>query len=157
MTTIYTEEIAQTICERIANGEFLRVICREEGMPNWRTVYLWIETKPEFAERMERARAIGSDAIASDCLEIADTPLLGEEVTIKGDGTEEVKRSDMLGHRKLQIDTRLKMLAKWHPKKYGDKLAIGGADDLPPLKTMTDEALDERIKKLSEAVGGQSK
>lgn len=127
----YSEEIAVTICERIADGEFLRVICRDEGMPPWRTVYNWINAHPEFAERMELARAIGADAIASDCLEIADTPLLGEEVTIKGDGTEEVKRSDMLGHRKLQIDTRLKMLAKWHPKKYGDKVALTDGEGKP--------------------------
>lgn len=152
MTTIYTEEIAQAICERIANGEFLRVICREEGMPNWRTVYLWIETKPEFAKRMETARQIGADAIAEDSLiELDKEPERTE--TQFGDKVD-------AGHvqiMKVRADHRLKMLAKWHPKKYGDKLAIGGADDLPPLKTMTDEALDERIKKLSEAVGGQSK
>lgn len=135
----YTTEIANRICERIADGEFLRVICRDEGMPPWRTVYNWINAHPEFAERMELARAIGADAIASDCLEIADTPLLGEEVTIKGDGTEEVKRSDMLGHRKLQIETRLKMLAKWHPKKYGEKVAIGGDPENP---IMTEQTLD---------------
>jgi hypothetical protein len=30
----------------------------------------------------------------------------------------------MVEHRKLRIDTRLKLLAKWNPKKYGDKQAI---------------------------------
>jgi len=30
----------------------------------------------------------------------------------------------MIEHRKLRIDTRLKLLAKWNPKKYGDKQAI---------------------------------
>ncbi|MNU09652.1 hypothetical protein D3C72_2563420 [compost metagenome] len=28
----------------------------------------------------------------------------------------------MLGHRRLQVETRLKLLAKWHPKKYGEKV-----------------------------------
>ena len=27
---------------------------------------------------------------------------------------------------KLRIETRLKLLAKWNPKKYGDKLALEG-------------------------------
>ena len=30
----------------------------------------------------------------------------------------------MLGHRKLQIETRLKLLAKWDPKRYGDKVDL---------------------------------
>ena len=30
----------------------------------------------------------------------------------------------MLGHRKLRIDTRLKLLAKWNPKKWGDRMAL---------------------------------
>ncbi|HXD37446.1 MAG TPA: hypothetical protein VN624_12375, partial [Rhodanobacter sp.] len=33
----------------------------------------------------------------------------------------ERRQEDMLGHRKLRIDTRLKLLAKWDPKRYGDK------------------------------------
>jgi hypothetical protein len=43
-------------------------------------------------------------------------------------------REDMLGHRKLQIETRLKLLAKWSPKRYGDKLGIGGADGLAAIQ-----------------------
>ncbi|MNT50547.1 hypothetical protein D3C72_1874720 [compost metagenome] len=44
-----------------------------------------------------------------------------------------VKRGDMLGHRKLQIETRLKLLAKWNPKRYGDRMTQEhvGANDGP--------------------------
>lgn len=80
----------------------------------------------------------GEDAIAADCLRIADTPMEGVEFVTKADGGVEEKRGDMLGHRKLQIETRLKLLAKWNPKKYGDKMAVGGAEDLPPIKTDAD-------------------
>lgn len=34
------------------------------------------------------------------------------------------------------------------PRRYGDKMAIGGADDLPPLKTASDEELDAKIAAL---------
>ena len=124
----YTQKAADEICERLSNGEFLRQICRDDHMPGWVAVYRWINTRPEFSERVARARELGFDAIASQCLEIADTPSIGEETEVFGseDGDPnaekvvKIKRGDMLGHRKLQIETRLKILAKWCPKKYGD-------------------------------------
>jgi len=103
-------------------------------MPAWRTVYDWMDVNPDFAAGFARARVTGFDAIAQEALIIADTPLEGIETTEDEKGTS-IKRGDMLGHRKLQIETRLKLLAKWDPKRYGDKLAIGGADGLPSIKT----------------------
>lgn len=78
-------------------------------MPNWRTVYDWIEADAELAARFERAREIGFDAIAEDILTNVDNVVaIGEHI----------QRS------KLQVETRLKLLAKWHPKKYGDKQTV---------------------------------
>lgn len=124
----YTQKASEEICERLSNGEPLRQICRDDHMPGWVAVYRWINTRPEFAERIARARELGFDAIASECLDIADTPLVGEEMEVfgseDGDPSNEkvvkIKRSDMLGHRKLQIETRLKLLAKWCPKRFGE-------------------------------------
>ncbi|AAR97692.1 terminase small subunit [Bordetella phage BPP-1] len=137
----YTEAIATEICDRIADGEPLRQICRDEHMPAWRTVYHWIEARPEFAERMERARRAGFDAIAEEALEIANTPQTGEETEESDDGYK-VKRGDMLGHRKLQVETRLKLLAKWHPTKYGDKtsMELTGANGGPVQINDTERA-----------------
>lgn len=148
MTTIYTEEIADQICARIADGEFLRVICREPGMPKWRTVYHWIEDKPDFAERMEKARQIGADAIAEDSLIMLDEKPERTDTQF-GDKVD----SGHVQWQKNRSEQRLKMLAKWHPKRYGDKLAVGGADDLPPIKNMTDEKLLDRIKELQQKAG----
>jgi len=148
----FKQEIANEICERIAQGETLRAICREEGKPSHATIYNWLDEVPEFALRFGRARAQGEDLIAQECLAIADTPCEGVETTVKPDGAIEERRGDMLGHRKLQIETRLKLLAKWNPKKWGEKLAVGGADDLPPIKTMPDDALAARIKALQDKV-----
>ncbi|WP_334157907.1 hypothetical protein [Oryzomicrobium sp.] len=135
----YTEALAAEICDRIADGEPLRQICRDERMPAWRTVYHWIEARPEFAERMERARRAGFDAIAEEALEIANTPEVGEETEDDGEKLK-VKRGDMLGHRKLQVETRLKLLAKWHPTKYGDKtsMELTGASGGPVQISETD-------------------
>jgi len=130
----FDQAIADRICELICEGKPLKPICRMEGMPSWRTVYNWINDVPEFAKAMEEARRLGARAIAEEALEIADTPMEGVEITTDEKGVSE-KRGDMLGHRKLQIETRLKLLAKWHPREYGDKVQIGGDPDGVPVKT----------------------
>ena len=153
----YSEEIAQAICARIAEGEPLRVICREEGMPSKSQVYNWLDPEneafvPEFVGRFARARKQGFDAIAEGTLEIADDdsrdwePIKDQDGNIMGirvDG-EHVTRS------RLRIETRLKLLAKWDSGRYGDKLAIGGASDLPPIQSKTDVTLtaEEAYKRM---------
>ena len=107
----------------IEEGKTLRSYCRQEGKPSYGTVYDWLEEDSAQTSRYARARDIGEAVIAQECLEIADNTQVGEIITIKADGIE-TKRADMLEHRKLRIDTRLKLLAKWNPKKYGDKQAI---------------------------------
>lgn len=119
------------ICVQIAEGTPLREICRQEGMPKWRTVYDWINADPEFAARMERARVLGYDAIAEDTLDIADDGSNDWMIRHGKDGEKEwVLNGEHVQRSKLRIDTRLKLLAKWHPKKYGEKLTAEhvGAD-----------------------------
>lgn len=130
----FSQKVADEIVERLSDGEPLRQICRSEGMPAWRTVYGWMDADKEFAARIARGRELGEEAIAQECLRIADTPLVGTKTTTKASGVETTE-TDMIEHRRLQIDTRLKLLAKWNPKKWGDKVAIGGASDLPPVET----------------------
>jgi hypothetical protein len=91
MPIAYTQATADEICRRIALGEPLKPICREKGMPCWWTVYQWIKNRPPFAAAMEEARKLGARALAEQALEIADTPMLGEEITINEDGTRTVK------------------------------------------------------------------
>ena len=115
---------ADQIVTRLAEGEPMAEICRdkEAGMPCVTTVWNWEKENPDFAESIARARLAGYDMIAVDALRIANTPLEGLIQTDKGEGKVEIRREDMLGHRRLQVDTRLKLLAKWDPKRYGDKI-----------------------------------
>ena len=142
------------VIERMSMGEPLAAICRDEHMPSLRTFYTWKDRTPELSARFAHARDDGFDQIALDALTIADTPI---EATIEKSTASglEITRQDALGHRKLQIETRLKLLAKWDPRRYGDKLAIGGADDLPSLKSEALVTLDpsEAYKRL---LGGSS-
>lgn len=124
--SLYTDEILSTICERLAKGVPLTVICREgqESNPQFpapRTVREWETEEPEtIGAAIARARAAGEEAMAEECLEIADDGR--NDFVASKDGlafnAEHVQRS------KLRIETRLKLLAKFNPKRWGDKVEV---------------------------------
>jgi hypothetical protein len=67
--------------------------------------------------------------MAEEALHISNTPHFGQKKVYSSGEDEDsvtVTEEDMLGHRKLQIETRLKLLACWNPKKYGTKVQMGG-------------------------------
>jgi hypothetical protein len=115
----YSLDISEQIVGRIENGETLASICREEAMPKRRTVYDWMQADADFSARFARARELGADAIAEDALKIADD---GQNDTYTDDNGNERTREDVIQRSKLRVETRLKLLAKWCPKKYGEKV-----------------------------------
>jgi hypothetical protein len=142
----YTPELVAEICQRISTGEPLRQICRDEHMPHWTQVYEWLSRDEGLSLQVARAREAGYDAMAEEALEISNTPRLGvKRVLNSGAGEDEdsvtVTEEDMLGHRKLQIETRLKLLACWNPKKYGNKVQHAG-DAENPLKVEVQSEAD---------------
>lgn len=147
----YNETIAAEICERLAEGETLRSICRDEHTPKWQTVYKWMADRSDFADRIARARELGFDAIAADALEIADTPEEGVRIEHGKDGTK-TTHEDMLGHRKLRIETRLKLLAKWDPKRYGERQAVDLSGSLA-IHQMSDAEMEAEIAALQGQLG----
>lgn len=126
----YTPALADEIIERVSNGETLTFVCvSNPKMPTRKCVYDWLQGNEEFMLRFARARDEGADAIAEEALSIANTPLEGLIEKSGPDGTT-ITREDMLGHRRLQVETRLKLLAKWSPKKYGDKIDVEHSGNL---------------------------
>lgn len=128
-----TKRVVDEIVKRLSTGETLRSICRSDGMPHWNTVYDWMDADSELSGRIARARETGHDAIAEECVQIADNPEYGETVVEEaGTGVgkkrkrsnRKVTKGDMTDHRKLKIWTRLQLLAKWNPKKYGERVAL---------------------------------
>jgi hypothetical protein len=148
--SLYTQPLGKRICDRLSKGEPLAQICRDAGMPAVRTVSLWKESHPDFGANFARAREEGYDAIAAGCLEIADDAKNDwmETFAIDDDASAYKLNGEHIQRSKLRIETRLKLLAKWDPKRYGDKLALGGADDLPAFKVMADDQLLARIAAL---------
>lgn len=131
-----TEPVPQTmaieIVDWISEGKTLREFCRQAGKPVYSTVYDWMEKDSEFATRIARAREIGEDVIAQECIEIADDGTNDWETRTNKKGDEyQVPNPELVMRSRLRVDTRLKLLAKWNPKKYGDKLVHAGDSDSP--------------------------
>ena len=150
----YTPELAREITERLSEGEPLRQICRDAHMPEWRTIYDWMYRDETLSAAIARAREIGYDKMAEEVLQIADTPVMGQVQTMDDKGST-IRTEDMLGHRKLQIETRLKLLAKWNPKKYGDRTILAGDAEAPVVvQSQTIDEVREMLKMIEMKVRG---
>jgi hypothetical protein len=97
-------------------------------MPAYRTIKDWMDERDSDGRMTERAafvsaaiaraREEGEDSIAADCLLIADDS--GGDYRIGDKGL--ILDSDHIQRSKLRIETRLKLLAKFNPKRWGDKI-----------------------------------
>jgi Bacteriophage Sf6, terminase small subunit-like len=131
----YSQEIADEVCRRLAGGESLRAICRDEGIPDESTVRLWaLDDREGFAAQYARAREVQFLAIADELLEIADD---GRNDWMEREGKDERGGCELNGEHiqrsRVRIDTRKWMLSKMLPKVYGDKteVAVTGANGGP--------------------------
>lgn len=117
--SLYTPELANDICERIASGQSVVDICANDGMPDKSTVYDWLASKPEFADLYARAREQQADRYFAETIAIADDgrndTQLDEEGNVRVD-------HDHINRSRLRVDTRKWAAARLSPKKYGDKI-----------------------------------
>lgn len=148
----YTPEIAQEMCKMLADGIPLRQICRQEGYPAWQTVYDWMyqddargEDGVGLSGAIAKAREVGQDAIAEQIwLDINTEP---ERILSEGGGRVD---PGYVQWQKAKADIGLKLLAKWNPKRYGDKIAVGG-DPGNPLQAQVDVTIFDTLVQTLEA------
>lgn len=100
------------ICEWISEGKTLRDYCRQDGKPKYVVIYDWLRDDSDFAERYARAREAGHDVIADEIITIVDQhpPPTAQGSTDSGYVT----------WQKNRAWTRLQLLAKWNPSRYGE-------------------------------------
>lgn len=131
----YTPELAALICSRMAEGESVRAICRDDLMPAASSVFLWLSKHKEFSELYARAAESRAHALAEEALEIADD---GRNDTYDdGEGNTRTDQ-DVIARSRLRVDTRKWFAARLNPRKYGDKVeqtVVG--DPEKPLQTVT--------------------
>lgn len=145
-TIPYDDAIADQVCNAIATqSKGLGTIIRDLGLDiSPALIYKWISQNDSFRERYARAKADQARVLADEITEIADNTQEGQIITEKPDGVE-IKRADMLEHRKLRIESRKWLAAKLLPKVYGDKLDMNVSGSLDVASRLS--AARERTKK----------
>lgn len=117
----YTPELANTICDRLSNGEALKDICTEDEMPGETTVRRWRDADEDFRAMYARAREASGDALAAQAVQIA--------LSATPDGAAVAR---------LGFDALRWYASKLAPKVYGERLqldadvkAVMGISDMP--------------------------
>lgn len=115
----FTQELADLICERLADGESLRAICAGDDMPSKGTVFRWLANDKAFQDQYTRAREAQADYLFDDILQIADDGLNDTYVDENGNRRTD---QDVIARSRLRVDARKWMAGKLRPKVYGDKV-----------------------------------
>lgn len=130
----YTQELADLICEKLADGESMRKVCEAECMPAKRTIFNWLRTNEEFLHQYEKAKVEAADKYAEEIIEIADDGRNDYIMRQNADGSEyEVVNTEHIQRSRLRVDARKWVSSKLKPKKYGDKVTteLTGKDGGP--------------------------
>lgn len=136
------EQLAE-VCDMIAEGKTLRAICKEKGY-KLSSVSTWLARNPEAHEHSMRAREHGCDALADQCIEIADNPTIDP------------------ADKRIRIDTRIRLIGKWS-QRYSDKLTVNNnttvthKHDLSNLDTAELEQLEAILAKSERGSGDTGK
>lgn len=131
----FTQELADTICRRIVNGESLKRICQDEVMPNVVTVLRWVRANDEFCNQYALAKQEQAEALADEIVSIADTA-----------------DKDTANAVKVKVDARKWVAAKLLPKKYGEKQQIDMSVEAT-VRTLNDEQLRSKLTELLRKAG----
>jgi hypothetical protein len=103
--TIYTQAIADEICERLAHGETLRKMVLDDHMPPAGTIYRWLDSNESFRDQYAQARVRQADYYAEM---IIDESFGAHDASIG----------------RLRMDALKWASSKIAPKKYGDKIEL---------------------------------
>ena len=134
--SFYSPELVTEICERIADGQSIRELCRAEDMPSRDTVRRWLRDHEDFAQLYARAWEQRTDAWLEETFDIADDASNDWMDRRRADGTiERVPDPEQVARSKLRIATRHWAMAKCAPKKYGQKVELSGNPDQPLIPT----------------------
>jgi len=121
MAAAYDPELAAKFCAAMASTtDSIATICKRKGMPSKATVFRWKAEQPLFREMYEAAKTEQIGSQFDEIVEIADTC---------GTDLAEIKKA------KLRIYARIEVAQRLKTKEFGLKIAHGGAEDLPPIKS----------------------
>jgi hypothetical protein len=122
---VYSEWIADEICERIAAGETLTGICLGDDMPPIRTVSKWLMRHPEFGAKYAHAREAQMHLEAEQIREIADNAYEDYYIDYKQDADGNmvpfvVVNGDSIKRAQLRIGARQWRAERLNRRVYGN-------------------------------------
>lgn len=138
--TVFKRKVFNEICRRLAEGQTLREICRDESMPARSTVRGWvIEDREGVSAQYARAEALGLEEWNDETLEIADDGSNDWMERRRKDGSievaldrEHVERSKLrIAQRNWVIARRLKGFSGRAEDKPGEDGAVTITGGLP--------------------------
>ena len=116
--SIYSPELASDICMRLAIGESLVQICKENKMPGYRTVMEWLflphpegDPRCDFPQMYARAREVQAETYADQMVVIADD-VDGMDVLYDMDGHPVAANNVRIQRHKLRVDSRKWIVSK---------------------------------------------
>jgi hypothetical protein len=113
----FSQELFDEICEKIANGESLRKICKNDKMPNLTSVWKWLNNNEELSKQYARAREEQAETFVDEILDIADYKK--DDTYLDEDG-KEIINQEVIARSRLRVDARKWIASKLKPKKFGD-------------------------------------
>lgn len=140
--TVFTQKLANKICQRIAEGDSVRTIVKDDDMPSSSTIFRWLldESHKPFWEQYEKARNIQAELMFEELIDIADDGSNDWVIREGKDGEEWWQQNgEALGRSRLRVDTRKWYLSKIVPKKYGDKTILSNDPDNPFLTSANEK------------------
>ena len=125
----FTPELADRICEMLADGLKLAEICQSEDMPAASTIFRWLAAQPEFERNYGMARRAYAHRLENEIIEIADNVAADHPPAAEGNA----RPACYVGVQrdKLRIDVRRWLIRRLAPRRYGkrDPYAGDGAWD----------------------------
>jgi hypothetical protein len=142
----YSDALAQEICERIASGELLTVICLDEHLPTVRCCNQWLRDHGEFAALYQSALSDRLSIFEEQLVQIADEAARDfDEVKSKG-SVRRVLDPGKNQAAKMRIEVRRLHLKAGKPQKWGDSATIiTKSDDAFDPAGMNAEELERQI------------
>jgi hypothetical protein len=120
----FTDQIFDTICERLENGEVLKAICKDDEMPDRSTVLRWIAADDGKRRRYDLARQACVEFWSDEIIQIATDGSRDTMVDEKGRARCD---HEWVARSRLRIDTIKFLMTKINPLKWGDKLPEAAA------------------------------
>lgn len=148
---MFSQEVADAICELLAGGKSLRAACVEVGA-NARTVLDWTKANEAFSAQYAKAREAGYALLADELIEISDEKEV--EARYQGDDVKLELSASAIARNRLRVDTRKWMLSKMLPKVYGDKQTIDVNDVTPKTPEQVNTRIAELMAKAAKQTGG---